>query len=669
MTYRADIDGLRAIAVLAVIFYHFHLLTGFGGGYVGVDIFFVISGYLIGGIIIDETANGTFSYTRFYTRRIKRLFAAFMVVGVAAMALGWWLLLPADYKAEAKSLVASTVFLSNVIFYRDAGYFDAASVTKPLLHTWSLGVEEQFYLFFPLLMRLAVRSGRMGVPIMLSVAGLLSLVNAQHLLAVDPTASFYLLPPRAWELLLGAAVAQPLIRELSVPAPLIRMLNYVALAAVLFPIVFYSDATPFPGLTALPCCIGTAWLLWSGRCGTTTLIQKGLSARIPVGIGRISYSLYLWHWPIYVFIAYYQAGEIGWLARSVALSLTFGFAFLSWRLVEQPIRYSRLSPPAVFVGAFIGSCVLAGLGYAIWRSDGAPKRLSEQTRAIAYAAEDFFKPANRCWPDGDSALPDVSYCRIGAVNTPDRFLVWGDSHARAIRDGLDQVATEHGLGGLLVYAGGCMPAFDMRKQESATGPRSDNACAAQNTHVKAMLARPNGIKKVLLVGRWAYYSEGQGVGMDRQNLIQITPANGSAGSAHGSRDQAAIFAQALTDTVHWLRERGYEVYLLEDSPEIPDFSSRKLFQVVRGGHASVQDSLTNFGTVARSEVERRQQHSEEAMKTAAAQEHATILTTRDLFCHGEYCSAWSGSRPVYFDNNHITGTTSRSIREVYLPAM
>src|ERR1039457_5650564 len=223
MTYRADIDGLRAIAVLAVIFYHFKWSIGFGGGYIGVDIFFVISGYLIGGIIIDETANGSFSYIKFYSRRIKRLFAAFFVVGVAAAAFGWWLLLPADFWAEGKSLVARTVFLSNVFFYRSAGYFDPASITKPLLHTWSLGVEEQFYLFFPVLMRLAVRAGRQGVPVMLAAVSLLSLVDAQHLLAVDPAASFYLLPSRAWELLLGAAVAQPKVRDVQIPAGLIRV--------------------------------------------------------------------------------------------------------------------------------------------------------------------------------------------------------------------------------------------------------------------------------------------------------------------------------------------------------------------------------------------------------------------------------------------------------------
>jgi peptidoglycan/LPS O-acetylase OafA/YrhL len=668
MTYRADIDGLRAIAVLAVILYHFKLLIGLDGGYIGVDVFFVISGYLIGGIIIDETANGSFSYIQFYARRIKRLFAAFLIVGLTTAAIGWWLLLPTDYWAAGKSLVAATVFLSNVLFYRDAGYFDPVSVTKPLLHTWSLGVEEQFYLCFPVLMRLAVRTGKFGVPVMLAAVGVLSLAYSQHMLARDPAASFYLLPSRAWELLLGAAVAGPRIRELRLPAGWVRVLTYLFLAALFLPMVLYTDTTAFPGLAAVPSCLATAWLLWSGGA-TGTRVHAALSARLPVAIGRISYSLYLWHWPIYVFILYYGAGEMSWVGRGLAFSLTFALAALSWRFVEKPIRYTRRSPQVVFAGALLGSLVLGGVGYAIWRSNGAPGRLSEQTQIIAYAAGDFFRTHDRCWLEDNRVLPGMNYCRLGAPNAPEQFLIWGDSHARAILDGADQVAQEHGLGGLLIFAGGCVPAFDLRKQESATGPKSDNACAAQNIAVKAMLARPNTIRKVLLVGRWAYYTEGQGIGVDKQNLIQITPVADSTRTTAAPADQAAVVARALIDTVHWLRATGYEVYLLEDPPEIPDFSSRKLFQTVRGGHSDVQDAVARFGTVARAEVERRQGHANEALRLAAANEGATIVSTHELFCQGELCSAWSTLGPTYFDNNHITGSTSRRIRQKFLPAM
>jgi peptidoglycan/LPS O-acetylase OafA/YrhL len=634
-----------------------------------VDVFFVISGYLIGGIIIDETANGSFSYVRFYTRRIKRLFAAFLVVGLVTAALGWWLLLPADFRAAGKSLVACTVFLSNVIFYRDAGYFDAGSVTKPLLHTWSLGVEEKFYLFFPVLMRLSVRTGPMGIPVMLAVVGLLSLAGAQHLLTTDPAASFFLLPSRGWELLVGAAVALPRIRDLQIPAGWVRMLTYMSLGGLFIPMVFYTDATPFPGLAAVPCCLGTAWLLWSGQCVPGTRVQKVLSARIPVAIGRASYSLYLWHWPIYVYMAYYAAGEIGWIGRGIALLLTFILAGLSLRFVEQPIRYARWPPAVVFASAILGSVVLCSIGYVIWRSDGAPGRLSEQTKSIAYAAGDFFQVRDQCWPEDNSVLPDISYCRIGTPNVTEQFLIWGDSHARAMRDGVDQVAKEHGLGGMIIWAGGCMPAFDIRKQESATGPKSDNACAAQDIAVKTMLAHRNSIKKVLLVGRWAYYTEGRGIGIDQQNLIRITSVANSPSSSTASADQATIVARALLDTVRWLRERGYEVYLLEQMPEIKDYSSRKLFQTVRGGRASVQEAIAQFGTATRAEVERRQARANEALRLAAANGGATILPTHELFCRDDSCSAWFSLGPAYFDNNHVTSSTSRRIRQIFLPAM
>jgi hypothetical protein len=398
-------------------------------------------------------------------------------------------------------------------------------------------------------------------------------------------------------------------------------------------------------------------------------VQEILSARIPVAIGRISYSLYLWHWPIYVYMAYYAAGEIGWIGRGIALVLTFILAALSLRFVERPIRYARCSPTVVFASAILGSIVLCGVGYVIWRSDGAPDRLSEQTKIIAYAAGDFFQVRDQCWPENNSVLPDISYCWIGAPNATEKFLIWGDSHARAMRDGIDQVAREHGLGGLIIWAAGCMPAFDIRKQESATGPRSDNACAAQDIAVKTMLAHRNSIKKVLLLGRWAYYTEGRGTGIDQQNLIRITSMADSPSSSTTAADQATIVARALLDTVRWLRERGYEVYLLEQMPEIEAYSSRKLFQTVRGGQASVQDAIAQFGTTTRAEVERRQARANEALRLAAANGGATILSTHELFCRSDSCSAWSSFGPAYFDNNHVTSSTSRRIRQIFLPAM
>src|ERR1700722_10520367 len=240
MTYRRDIDGLRAIAVLAVVLYHFGL-SSTSGGYVGVDIFFVISGYLIGGNIIDETASGAFSYIQFYLRRIKRLFPAVFVLSLATIPFAWWLLLPGDFWSYGKSLVAATTFLPNVLFYRDTGYFSTDAITKPLLHTWSLGVEEQFYICFPFVMRLIVRMVPKLTASMLFLICILSLGFAQRLMITDPPAAFYWLPARAWELALGALVASPTFRALSLTVSVRRAITWLALAALLIPIFGYSD--------------------------------------------------------------------------------------------------------------------------------------------------------------------------------------------------------------------------------------------------------------------------------------------------------------------------------------------------------------------------------------------------------------------------------------------
>jgi peptidoglycan/LPS O-acetylase OafA/YrhL len=665
MPYRPDIDGLRAVAVLAVIFYHITRLV-FSGGFVGVDIFFVISGYLIGGIIIDETENGSFSYRRFYVRRIKRLFPAFFVVCLVTVPLAWWLLMPTDFRAQAKSLVAATVFLTNHFFYKETGYFDAARDSKPLLHTWSLSVEEQFYICFPLFMRFMTRLGRRAMPVALGIAGLASFAYAQYLLSVDPAASFYSLGSRGWELLLGAAVALPQLRHRQLPARWRRTLTWISLAPLLLPMVLYTDDTPFPGLAALPCCLGTAWLLWAGRAGADTLPQQALSGAIPVTIGRMSYSLYLWHWPIFVYMNYYAAGELGWIGRAVALVLTFVLGALSWHFIEQPLRATRRPPSIVFGTALAGSALLAIIGFGIYRSDGVPGRLTAQTRAIAFADDDFQQIQDRCYGPDNSTLPGVYFCRIGATNAPEQFLVWGDSHARAMRDGLDQIAAETGVGGLLIFSGGCLPAFDTRKEESATGPRSDRECSIETAAVKRMLAQHSSIRKVLLIGRWSYYTEGRGIGIDSQNVIRV---ESTINTPHAPlRGQAEVVKQALSDTVRWLHARGFRVYLLQQIPEIPEYSSRKLFQVVRSGKASVGEAIARFGRVPLDEVERRQRNAGEALEAAAAS-GATILSTHQLFCDEHTCSAWDDSGPAYFDNNHVTGSTARRIRRIFLPAI
>jgi peptidoglycan/LPS O-acetylase OafA/YrhL len=671
MNYRRDIDGLRAVAVLAVMFFHFGMV-GVSGGYVGVDIFFCISGYLIGGIIIDETASGTFSYVQFYVRRIKRLYPAFLAVILVAVPMAWWLLLPVpDFQLFGKSLIAATIYLPNIFYYRElGGYFGGNAATMPLLHTWSLGVEEQFYIFFPLLMRFAVRERARFTGSMLALTGILSLSYAQHRLGYDPMSSFYWLPTRAWELLLGAFVALPNVRDQNISIGLGRTLSSLAVAAIILPILFYTDSTPFPGMTALVPCLGATWLLWWGRNHNGGLIPYALMARAPVIIGRMSYSLYLWHWPVYVFLAYHLPGEIPWPTRLLALLFVFVVAALSWRFVEQPARLSKLPPAPVFGIALIGSVLIAGVGFGIWRSDGMPGRLSGDTLRIATAAKDYIHPGLRCVPADNPHLPGLSHCRLGLQGAPEQFLIWGDSHARAIRDGADQVASEHGLAGLLVWAAGCMPAFDYVKRESVAGPQGDSDCAKQNSAIKILLAKHGTIKRVLLVGRWAYYTEGGGIGIDQRNRIRIeAAAEKRLNHVAANVGQATVVRDVIIETVRWMREQGYEVFLLEQFPEFPEFSGDRLFQLVRSGQDSLQGAIARIGTVQREQVEARQHTANEILQQAVLISNARVLSTHDLFCGTATCSVWFPSGQAYLDNNHLTVTASRKICPLLLPAM
>jgi peptidoglycan/LPS O-acetylase OafA/YrhL len=300
-TYRPEIDGLRMIAVVAVVLYHFGL-PGLGGGFAGVDVFFVISGYLIGGILWREAeATGRISLARFYIRRVKRLAPAFFAMVLAVSLVAWLVLLPFELRGYGKSLIAATVFLSNVLFYRDAGYFDTGAETKVLLHTWSLSVEEQFYIFLPLVCLLLLRWKRVFLgALWLCFAA--SLASSVWLTPTHQTATFYLFPFRAWELLAGVLLA--IHSHGRAPLKAGAWVSWLGLALVVGSLVMIDAARGFPGWQVLFPVLGTVLLLANGQAGNA--VNAALSLRLPVFVGKISYSLYLWHWPVFVLSLYWR---------------------------------------------------------------------------------------------------------------------------------------------------------------------------------------------------------------------------------------------------------------------------------------------------------------------------------------------------------------------------
>jgi peptidoglycan/LPS O-acetylase OafA/YrhL len=469
--YREDIDWLRAIAVLAVVAFHFEVPAIFGG-FVGVDIFFVISGYLITGIVQSEVASGTFSFARFYERRVRRLLPALYAMVALTAIPTFHYLLTSERLEFFRSVAAVVTFTSNFFFWFQTGYFDHAAVEKPLLHTWSLAVEEQFYLALPLmlwaLLRLT-RGSRIALPIALGAMALASFSLSVWLMSIGSSANaFFMSPPRVWEFLLGGLVATPVFPALRNAAAqqIVR-----AVAIVLIGVSIYSlrPGPGFPGANALLPCVGAAMYIWSN---VPTQIRGRYSHHHVVRFfGQISYSLYLWHWPLFTFARFSKNNLVlGPLEKIALFALTVAISYLSWRFIEQPFRLKSVVPTrnaAFRVAGFSTAVLLAASASGILAS----RTLSDTDRAASqlefYNTSDYqppyrfgscFAPANDAFGDDCLALAP------GKTNV----LLWGDSFAAHYFHGLAEATDPQAVNILQATKPACMPTFNAVAQGFAS---------------------------------------------------------------------------------------------------------------------------------------------------------------------------------------------------------
>ncbi len=634
LRYRPEIDGLRALAVLAVMFFHYRV-PGFGGGFVGVDVFFVISGYLITSLIVSDMEAGHFSFARFYERRVRRifpaLFAMLAVVSVAAVVLFF----PVDLVRYAQSLLATALFGANFEFWREAGYFDAAADQKPLLHLWSIGVEEQFYLLFPAVLALLGRWGRISRVWVIGGLFLLSFALAAWGVGNAPVATFYLLPARAWELMLGALLATGAVPRLQgrIAAGIEALLGLGLIAASAF---LYRSDWPFPGPLALLPCLGAALVIHGGDPARTH-VGRLLSTRPLVFVGLISYSLYLWHWPLFVFATYVVMHEPGGLLSVALMALSFGLAVLSWRFAEQPLRRAhvrfRFAPFGAAAAAVVLTAASAGIAAA---SDGFPARLKPELQRILAEQDDHEPRIATCFALTSDEVKNNRLCRIGAASgARPSFLLWGDSHADAILPAVARAASHAGQVGLFAGGASCPPLLGV------TTPQPD--CRAFNDAVMALAERPQ-FSEIILEARWAKYAEGSTFGTEPKGRIVLADDLGTDASAPDNRD---VFLRGLLRTVGQLRDRGKKVVIVASVPEIgwpvPAVLARRALAEEKGAAAPRVDAYLG-----------RQDFVLQAFATMRQRFDTVVLYPHKILCVTGTCEVSENGIPLYRDEHHLS---------------
>lgn len=501
MKYRPEIDGLRAVAVLPVIAFHAGL-PWLSGGYVGVDVFFVISGYLITGILLGELQEGRFSVWSFYERRARRILPAlFFVCSVSSVFAYLWMS-PQQLEDYAKSLIAVVFSASNFVFWKEAGYFDAAAELKPLLHTWSLAVEEHYYVVFPLCLLLLWRKGRSWALTSIVAAAFVSLVLAQWGLSDKPAARFYLAPSRVWELLIGSACAFCNVRASKLQG---ELLSSAGLALIVGAVFTFEPATPGPGLYTLLPVSGTALVLLFAR--DSAFVANLLSTRLLVAIGLISYSAYLWHQPIFAFARIRSYSDPGpWIMSGLGL-VALVFAWGTWRFVEQPFRkrgFSLVSSRrSVFFATASAAAVIAAFGIVGLVGDGLPFRLTPEANRLSVAGSDKVKPTCRF----ELRKPLETHPAPGCLrpNGAGRasVLLLGDSHSHAISEAVGDLLATHQIGTYSAAFASC-PAFRGLKRFDLTYEYNCDKFLSD----ALSFARNQGIQTVVLTSRIALYLRG-----------------------------------------------------------------------------------------------------------------------------------------------------------------
>lgn len=614
MRYRADVDGLRAVAIVPVVLFHAGI-DAFSGGFVGVDVFFVVSGYLITSLIVADVRAGRFSIAHFYERRARRILPALFTMMFVSAAVAPLVMPTGDLEWFGDSIAAVALFGSNILFARQSGYFERAAETNPLLHAWSLAVEEQFYIVYPLLLLALMRRAGDRFGLALVLLAIFSFVASVLETIAGSIAAFYLAPYRAWELLAGAVVALGMVPSIaSRPGREVAALTGLALIAIA--VFSFSPHTPFPGLAALLPCVGTLLILHAGDSGLVTL-NRVLGRPLLVRTGLISYSLYLWHWPLFVFTERYLQRPLGGAEAVGAITLSLLLAVLSWRFVERPFR--RHTPAGVRTRRVLGAAAAATLLGVALGLFGPDLWMASGVRPVAFAApairarEDYrdgncFLGERQTYDDWAKREP----CTIGDAKRP-TVLIWGDSFAAHYVPGLLRM-TGDSPWHFVQYSGySCPPVRGVRV------PWAPN-CHGLNERIEDVMRRHPPMA-VMLVARWERYWG------------------------------RSVYAPKLQETLRFLKDRGLYVVLVGQGPSF-EFESPPEY-VFRTGR-----------TTARSKDAEAINHDLRRLNG-----YDVFFDPTTVLCEGGECVVKEGDEFLFWDSGHLSSYGSARLTSHFLQTL
>ncbi|RZM75429.1 acyltransferase family protein [Leptolyngbya iicbica] len=677
MQYRAEIDGLRAIAVVAVILFHAGVKT-FQGGFVGVDIFFVISGYLIALTILTDLQRQRFSLLGFYERRARRILPALFLVILVCVSLAWFWLQPADMQSFSHSLIATPYFVSNILYWSEAGYWDTASELKPLLHTWTLAIEGQFYLTFPLLLLLMWRWCRRWLLPLTILVGILSFMIAQWGAYTFPTANFYLLPSRLWELALGAAIgiallnhkpsSYPLFSYQKTNAALVRELSGIlGFILIIASLLTLNGNLPFPSAFALFPTVGTGLIL--AFSSSQTLAGRFLSHPLLVNIGLLSYGAYLWHHPLFVFARHRSLTQPAPIIIWILAIASFGFAYLTWQYVEKPFRNHReVNRKAFFLFWLIGSLVFVEIGILGHLTAGFSDRAAARTfhqdtitpiistpiarqvrqnsvarllhdNAILQIPLDSADSAFQAQQANAQVFGLGSVCDGAAITAPEcrtddnpEILLWGDSFAMQLAPGI--LASNPEVKLIQMTKSVCGPFFDVAPIAEPNYPkRWAEGCLAFNQQVREWLQQEqNSVKYAVLSSPFSQY-------LLSENKVLLR--NGEVKTA-----SPTLALQQFQTTLRELQRLGIEPIVVSPPPT-NDLDLGRC--ITRAEWLGLSQKNCNF---LEAEMSDKRVQAYQFLDELAGQ--FRILRLESLLCQNGICQAYAGDVPLYRDARHLS---------------